>query len=211
MTIQASDIIQSVRQRLRQKTEAESNWDDSDILIYLSDAIEEVCRDTECFRTWVKYVANGTSKFPLPSNLIKPIGEPTSTQGPVPWLTATDINPGNELPLDLLLIAPNFGAKILGEFIYFLPAPTDPRYLHYYGWPDIPITDPSDSIPLPRTVRMPLIYSTCFHMASEVGKADRAPTFWTLYQDALVKAASAAAATQKAGPNQVRRPKMRGR
>lgn len=207
MTIEASDIITSVRRRLRQTVAARSNWTDSQLLTYMNDVVEEVCRATDCYRTYAKYESDGGTRYPLPSNMIRPINV-TSPDGEVPWLTLTDVNPGAALPIENLFITGVYGAKILGEFIYFLPAPASARFLHYYGYPPVSPDTPEASFDLPKNVRMAIIYGTMAEALTEIEKYDKAALFGQKYQAEIESAKENENAKQKAGPMRIKRPRI---
>lgn len=211
MTIQATDIINSVRRRLRQTTQSLSNWQDDDLMVYLNSAVRQVARETRCHRTFRKYSGNGGSKYPLPGDLIT-ADKVTGPGGVIPWITVSDTVAGSGIDgefAELIMQGP-VGCIVRGDSLYILPslADGDIRYLHYVGYPATDLTSSSASYEMPMTTFDALVYRTCADCCTELGQTQKIGIFEQKYATELEKVMSAEASRQFPGPNKLRRPRL---
>lgn len=185
MTIYVSDILVSLRRRIRQPDQDNSNWTNLELLPYLNDFLNAESERIGINARVAAYTGTGGPGYPLPPRCRR--------------VTHVKLN-GYEMPRvlvpemvsvdpDTLWSYGSYGWLIYGDSIYFLPSLSPQNVASvYYEENPAEILSAEATIEVPELYRMPIVHYMARECFAEIKDGDRAGREDELYQRTMRRA-----------------------
>lgn len=185
MTLEVQKIIDSIRRKIRQPDENNSNWGNDEIIGFLNDHLPDICNDVGVGVFSDLITGTGISKYALPHGVQEVIGV-FDNGYPMPYSTTKGASITSFA--DGVANGP-YSYTIIGDYIWILPSLGDSSSVEilYKGAPP-EIDNEEDTIDLPQHMFLPIVYNISSELMRSIGNAVEADSLFALFQNYTSKA-----------------------